>query len=311
MSLKYYQNKKLATSFNSKSNHYYLAPSDPLIAALNVALHLGMPLLLTGEPGTGKTKFAHHVAERFGLGEAFVFNAKTTSTAEDLYYRYDAIRHYHLTHHGHIDKDANLLDVNIILLEAMGLAIKKAQEKEQRSVVLIDEIDKAPRDFPNDLLNQLEAQEFSFSIPEWGGQSYKASTDLKPIVVITSNSEKNLPEPFLRRCVYYHIPFPEDGNTLLHIVKGQLSSAYFKEAELQKLINEFLDIRKLAKSEKVKKPATAELVAWLLLLQDQQFEVNDLANPDSAIIKASYTLLAKDSVFRKRLLDRLTTEQPT
>ena len=304
MSLNYYQKGELAAPKLSTPSHYYLKENDPLIAVLNVALHLGMPLLLTGEPGTGKTKFANHVANHFNLDKPLVFNAKTTSSASDLFYHYDAVRHFHLAHHNKMDKDADLMKEQIIRLEALGIAIKKAEEDKKRSVVLIDEIDKAPRDFPNDLLNQMEG-DFEFVIPEWNGKSWKAAAALKPIVIITSNSEKYLPEAFLRRCVYYHIPFPDETDTLVEIVKGQLASNFYSEGDLAIIINKFEAIRQLAQQKDYKKPATAELIAWLLFLKDSQFEVGDLTNPKSKTLIASISLLAKQEPLRQAILEDL------
>lgn len=302
MPFSYYKQKSLPEAVKVARGGYYLKENDPLIEALNVALHLGMPLLLTGAPGTGKTRFADHVARHFDLGEAIKFFAKTTSTATDLFYQYDALRHFHLSRSGGRMPD-DLVAAGILRFQALGEAIDIARQQKRRSVVLIDEIDKTPRDFPNDLLNELDG-DFSFRVPELNNQEFRADPKLKPIVIITSNSEKNLPEPFLRRCVYYHIPFPDDEETLLRIVQSQLGQkgVYGPEA-LRRLIAEFLEIRRIAESRGSKVPATAEFVSWVALLRDSGFEVERLGTDDPMLV-ASYALLAKDEHFRKALLER-------
>jgi MoxR-like ATPase len=189
----------------------YLPPPD-LVDAVNVALLLGQPLLLTGEPGCGKTQLASHLAWSLGLGDLLKFETKSDSTAESLFYRYDSLRRFEASSRGDGGDPARFLTWT-----ALGRAILATLEPDdrlrfratgddgaqpRRSVVLIDEIDKAPRDFPNDVLNELE--HLYFRIPELGDVLVRADDRYRPIVVITSNSERDLPEPFLRRCVFHH-----------------------------------------------------------------------------------------------------------
>lgn len=305
--MKHYQNKELPKVISGRDQQYL--PGDGLIAALDVALELNMPLLLTGEPGTGKTRFADHIAKHFDLGEAIRFDAKTTSSAADLFYSYDALRHFHLVHNQHGDnKEIDLVEQGIIHFQALGAAIKQANENGKRSVVLIDEIDKAPRDFPNDLLNALEGEEIKFSVPELQ-QTFRVSPELKPLVIITSNSEKSLPEPFLRRCVFYHIPFP-DHESLLEIVQTKLQERQeensFTEAELTNLINEFAQIRQLLKKRSAKIPATAELISWLVVLKKVGLSTTDFKNSspeDQQILASSLSIVAKSPEAYQLLID--------
>ena len=247
-------------------------PSDALVDAVNVALTLGQPLLLTGEPGTGKTQLAEHLAQFFDLGDPLVFNAQTTSVANDLFYRYDALGHfqYNQNNPGHLTTIAEI-EEKFIHYEALGDAIKN----QKRCVVLIDEIDKAPRDLPNDILFAIER--LSFKVPEIG-KRYTSSPALKPVIILTSNSEKNLPDAFLRRVIYYHIPFP-DKEALLEILNKKMDG--FSDPDLTAIITHFNNIRNSKSTLLKKKPATAELIYWTLLLQKTGFPVSKINDPKS------------------------------
>jgi MoxR-like ATPase len=255
--------------------------SDALRNAVEVAIALEQPLLLTGEPGTGKTRLAFKVAADLAQQQSdynfsdqpLIFNTKTTSTARDLFYTYDALAHFQAAN---ISKQSGVGTAEFIELQALGRAIaltnpegldsgrfRNDLAKEARSsVVLIDEIDKAPRDFPNDILAEIERYEFQ--IKEQNSYNVQRGDGQRVVVIMTSNSEKNLPDAFLRRCVFYHIPFP-DQEQLLAIAKTQLGEATkYTDELLRTLIEKFGQVRQQAVR---KPPATAELVAWLRILE--------------------------------------------
>jgi MoxR-like ATPase len=249
---------------------------DGLRDACNVALLLGQPLLLTGEPGTGKSRFAHALAWEFGLGEPLVHAVKSTSIAKDLFYHYDALKRYQDIQTGLASPDTPV--ARYLTIQALGQAILHSHapadlpvelaalargEAPRRSVVLVDEVDKAPRDFPNDVLNEVE--DLSFQLPELGEVTVQAHPDRRPLIVLTSNSERDLPDAFLRRCVYYHIPFP-DPERLERIVALQLQDLPSDSALTREAIELFLALRE-PRSGLRKKPATAELLLWLLTLR--------------------------------------------
>ncbi|MFK7970909.1 MAG: AAA family ATPase [Bacteroidia bacterium] len=268
--------------YRDAPRRYIAAPA--LRDAVNVAISLGQPLLLTGEPGTGKTQLAYSVAYELGLDDPMVFNTKTTSTARDLFYRYDSLAHFH---DAQLAEKGSIAVEDYITFEALGLAILKSLEK--RSVVLIDEIDKAPRDLPNDLLNEFET--LSFTVRETGN-TYKAASENRPILILTSNSEKNLPEAFLRRVVYYHIPFP-DPETLKKIVRTRLPlSDSFSEEMLNAAIEHFSDIRNNRGLRK--RPATAELLAWIHILDRQGIDLSKGIESQIKDLAMTYAILAKN-----------------
>ena len=252
--------------------------SEKLAAAIKVAMTLGVPLLVTGEPGTGKPRLAYRVAHDLHAQDArfdkepLIFNIKTTSAAQDLFYTYDALRHFHDAGIAKASAE-NAPDASAyITKQALGKAIDDTH-KGKNSVVLIDEIDKAPRDFTNDILNEIENYEYDIKeLPEQPPiQKYKKEDkDNKPdnpkiVVIMTSNSEKNLPEAFLRRVVFFHITFP-DTSKLTEIVRKQLGdeSKYTNTAFIQ----HFQEVRKAILR---KKPATDELLKWLYILEMEEF----------------------------------------
>ena len=265
--------------------------SPALRDAVNVAIALGQPLLLTGEPGTGKTRLAHSIAYELGLEPPLVFNTKTTSTARDLFYRYDSLQHFHESQLG-LKSNIDIRDY--ISYQALGTAISESKNK--RNVVLIDEIDKAPRDLPNDILNELEGM--SFTVKETG-ETFEVHKPHRPILILTSNSEKNLPDAFLRRIVYYHIPFP-DKETLNKIVHNRLRlSENFRDRMLSDAINHFLEIRKNKGLRKL--PATAELLSWIHILDKHSIDVNAKIDEEIQKLAMSYSILAKNKEDLRKL----------
>jgi MoxR-like ATPase len=233
--------------------------------------------------------------------EVFRFNTKTTSTARDLFYRYDAIRHF--------GKKRSALE--FITYEAFGNAILYSRVN-HRPVVLVDEIDKAPRDFPNDLL--FEFEEYAFRIEEAGNEdmrNYDFQTKLgaevtvdsngyirskcttPPFLLLTSNSEKNLPDAFLRRCVFYHIEFPEK-DLLWEIVERKTNIGTHHAQHKDIIIKYFLDIRE---SGMIKRPATAELVKWVESVIGRDIDWSLLKENDEMREKLMQTLpvLAKNT----------------
>lgn len=289
---------------------------DGLIKAVEIAIALGKPLLVSGEPGTGKTKLADYVSMQLAtqtlgkefafINTPFVFNTKSTSVSTDLFYFYDAVSHFRSQH-------ADVTTEQFIELKAMGLAIVQThglnstalqgiskignmsaaciQPQPQSSVVLIDEIDKAPREFPNDLLNEME--NYRFDIKEINQSVTRCTSDCRILVIMTSNSEKNLPNAFLRRCVFYHIGFP-DKNKLLQIAKKRLmieNSDY--DALIEKAIDEFNNIRNRAMN---KKPSTSEFLDWINLLQHYKLLNNSSFAPDNTdpLYEATKSTLIKN-----------------
>ncbi len=266
--------------------------ADPgAVDAVNVALLLGQPLLLTGEPGTGKTQLGHYIAWELGLGVALTFETKSGSTASSLFYSYDALKRFQHVQSGIRTDSAlpyisyNALGQAILLTRAPADVAAYVPEGQLhaapvRSLVIIDEVDKAPRDFPNDILNELD--QLYFRVAELDNRPIRAADDLRPIVILTSNSEKDLPDAFLRRCVFYNIPFP-NATQMRKIVESRMgvftggSSAFLSDA-----LDLFYAVRERPALRK--KPATAELLEWITTLVERgQGKTNPLRDdPDAA-----------------------------
>ena len=225
----------------------YIA-SDELIRSVNIAAALKKPLLIKGEPGTGKTMLAEAIARSLDM-ELLIWNIKSTTRAQDGLYVYDTVQRLYDSQFGADGVD----DIaRYIRLGKMG----EAFEKEKQTVLLIDEIDKADLEFPNDLLWELDKMEFY--IPETG-KTVKAKH--RPIVIITSNAEKELPDAFLRRCIFHYIAFPEQP------MMEKIIKAHYPDLD-QKLIDGVLDafyrVRDLRGLQK--KPSTSEVLDWIQAL---------------------------------------------
>jgi len=228
----------------------YLADAK-LVTAVNTALAVGQPLLVTGEPGTGKTMLAWSIASELGLGTVLEFHTRSDNQARDALYDFDyLLRFYHAQTR---DARAEQLE-SYIRWQALGEAIRSPEQR----LVLIDEIDKAPRDFPNDLLDELDRMEFS--VPEL---SLKSRATHRPVVVITSNSERQLPDPFLRRCIFHRLDFPS-GERLRAILLERLGHLRLADRLVEVATARFEQLRQIPGFEKL--PSTAELIAWVRVL---------------------------------------------
>src|SRR5215468_8171217 len=242
----------------------YVADDD-LKLAVNAAITLGRPLLIKGEPGTGKTMLAEEVARALGK-PLFQWHVKSTTKAQQGLYEYDAVSRLRDSQLGN-EKVADI--ANYILKGVLWQAF----ESPEQAVVLVDEIDKADIEFPNDLLRELDRMEFFV---------YETRQTIvarhRPIVVITSNNEKELPDAFLRRCFFHYIKFP-DKETMQSIV--DMHFPRLRGELLKNALDTFFSIRELPGLKK--KPSTSELLDWLKLLVAEQIPPDALRSKDEKL----------------------------
>ncbi|NNE56591.1 MAG: MoxR family ATPase [Hellea sp.] len=244
----------------------YVATQD-LKMAVNAAITLERPLLIKGEPGTGKTVLAHEIATALSA-PMITWNIKSTTKAQQGLYEYDAVARLRDSQLG----EGKVHDIAHYIKKGK---LWEAFESEKRPILLIDEIDKADIEFPNDLLHELD--QMSFHVYETGDM---ITAKQRPIIIITSNNEKDLPDAFLRRCFFHYIQFP-DADTMAEIVNVHFPD--IKSRLLAAAMKRFYEVREMPGLKK--KPSTSELLDWLklLLVEDIDPEVIKEADPKKLI----------------------------
>ena len=265
----------MTSAVKFSSTDTYIAPKD-LTIAVNAAITLERPLLVKGEPGTGKTELARQVAASMGL-QMFEWNIKSTTRAQQGLYEYDAVSRL---------RDSQLGDPKV---ENVSNYIKKGKlwqafEAGEKVVLLIDEIDKADIEFPNDLLQELDKMEFHVYET---GQTVRARH--RPVIIITSNNEKELPDAFLRRCFFHYIRFP-DMDVMRQIVEVHFPN--LKDRLLTTALTQFFTIRETQGLKK--KPSTSEVLDWLTLLLAEDLTPEDLATDSADALPKLHGALLKN-----------------
>ena len=253
----------------------YISTED-LTIAVNASITLERPLLVKGEPGTGKTELARQIAENLGV-DIFEWNIKSTTRAQQGLYEYDAVSRLRDSQLG----DAKIKNISNYIRKGK---IWEAFENKNKCVLLIDEIDKADIEFPNDLLQELDRMDFYVYET---GQTIKAKT--RPIIIITSNNEKELPDAFLRRCFFHYIKFP-DIDTLGKIIEVHFPK--IKKSLLEKALVKFFEIRETPGLKK--KPSTSEALDWLKLLLAEDISPVDLNNAGKDLLPKLHGALLKN-----------------
>ena len=245
-----------------KGTDNYVA-TDDLMVAVNAAITLERPLLIKGEPGTGKTVLAAEVAKSIAA-PLIEWHIKSTTKAQHGLYEYDAVARLRDSQLG----DARVHDIRNYILRGK---LWEAFEAEKRPVLLIDEIDKADIEFPNDLLQELDRMEFYVHETR-----ETVSARARPIVIISSNNEKELPDAFLRRCFFHYIRFP-DEETMARIVEVHFPG--IKKLLVREALSVFFETREVPGLKK--KPSTSELLDWLKLLVAEDMSSEDLRSKDA------------------------------
>lgn len=330
----------------------YLANAE-LIDAVNTAIAISKPLLLTGNPGTGKSQLAERIAWEFNVGPVLRFEAQSLSEANDLFYRFDLVGHLaavrlyetalkdrgasQLAEHLR-SKPKETLPENFVKMGPLGEAILRSRPSDYQtlfdaafapeqaataiprpSVVLIDEIDKASRDFPNDLLNGIERLEFA--VRELGMPTMTVAQQLRPIVIITSNSERDLPPAFLRRCTFFHINDPDEAQ-LARIIAQKFfrprDSSGSAQPQLPRfysqLLSSFMQFRDANPDGLQYRPGTAEIINWTdaLLRRDKPSIPRDAGvHEHLAAVKLTTSTVSKHRDDQRTLNDFLDGLEPT